>query len=136
MAGAVTVTKICTSCNQDLPEEKFKFRGATGRQSHTRHAMCNKCLYIRYTRPNAAKKTDIIQKYKLKKGCLDCGYNAHSEALEFDHKPGTEKLFNVGEKIGALSIDKVWDEIAKCEVVCANCHAIRTATRRELVTIG
>ena len=135
MADVIDV-RICTSCNLDLPISKFKKRGATGRQSHTYHSMCNQCLYIRYTRPTAMKKTEVVQNYKLTEGCTDCGYNAHAEALEFDHRPGVEKLFNIGEKIGSYSIEKIWAEIAKCDVVCANCHAVRTVSRRTLIQIA
>jgi hypothetical protein len=121
----------CTACGVEYPESKFKRRG--GRQSHTRHTMCNRCLYVRYTRPNAQRNTQVVQDYKVQAGCADCGFNKHPAALEFDHRPGVDKKFNVMEKVGSYSMTKVWDEIAKCDVVCANCHAIRTTERRVLV---
>jgi len=71
----------------------------------------------------------------MEKGCMDCGYNEHPAALEFDHHVDSEKSFNIGEQIGSRSRERLWEEIAKCDVVCANCHAIRTATRRQLVEI-
>ena len=126
------MTKVCTSCNQELPVEKFKKRA--GRQVETRYSMCNRCLYVKYTRPLVEQKTKEIHEYQLEKGCMDCGYNLHPAALEFDHVNGV-KLFNIGEKISNNSREKLWEEIAKCDVVCANCHAIRTATRRQLVEI-
>ena len=69
-----------------------------------------------------------VQVYKQLKGCTDCGYNAHWAALDFDHVRG-EKLFTVAQQIGKVGTDKLWAEIAKCEVVCANCHRIRTQER-------
>ena len=125
--------KICTSCNQSLHITKYKKRG--GRQSHTYHSMCNRCLYIRYTRPGVEEKTKEIHEYQMEKGCIDCGFKGHPAALEFDHIPGTEKKFNIGEEIGNRSREALWEEILKCDVVCANCHAIRTANRRQLVQI-
>ena len=125
-------SKICTSCNQDLPIEKFKMRG--GRQADTRYSMCNRCLYVKYTRPLIEQKTKEIHEYQMEKGCMDCGYNAHPAALEFDHVSG-KKLFNIGEEVGNRSREKLWEEIAKCDVVCANCHSIRTANRRQRVEI-
>lgn len=125
--------KVCTSCQLTLPVAKFKWRG--GRQANTRHSMCNRCLYIKYTRPLVEEKTKEIHEYQLEKGCLDCGFNKHPAALEFDHIPGTEKKFNIGEEIGNRSRQALWEEIAKCDVVCANCHAIRTANRRKPVQI-
>jgi hypothetical protein len=121
-------TQQCRNCHQVLPVEKFKMRG--GRQSGQRFTMCNRCLYVRYTRPSADKKMSMIHQYQLDRGCADCGYREHPAALEFDHRPGEEKLFNIGEQMGNRSMDVLWAEIAKCDVVCSNCHNIRTHTRR------
>lgn len=129
------ILKTCKSCLKDLPESKYKFRSGNGRQAGQRHSMCNRCLYVKYTRPNIERKMAKIHEYQLEKGCTDCGYNKHPSALEFDHLPGTEKLFNIGEEIGNRSVESIWSEIAKCEVVCANCHAIRTVERRKRVDI-
>ncbi|MGH7894856.1 MAG: hypothetical protein ACREQL_09315, partial [Candidatus Binatia bacterium] len=86
----------------------------------------------RSARINCAAKTARVAELKLKAGCADCGYNSHPDALEFDHVPGR------GAKVAPVSAlvgnDRAWPaiaaEIAKCDVVCANCHRIRTANRR------
>ena len=69
-----------------------------------------------------------IAEVKLERGCADCGYNQHAAALDFDHLPGTEKLFNIGSQL-MRTWESILAEIDKCEVVCANCHRIRTAER-------
>lgn len=97
--------------------------------------MCNRCLYVKYTRPHAEKKLDEIRSYKLARGCADCGYADHPAALEFDHLPGMVKSFNIGEKVGTYSLSRIMEELEKCEVVCANCHAIRTEARRIRVEV-
>jgi hypothetical protein len=76
-----------------------------------------------------ARVRSDLQAYKMERGCTDCGYNAHPSALDFDHRPGTEKCFNIMSKGISMSSEKLWDEVAKCEVVCANCHRIRTTER-------
>lgn len=86
--------------------------------------------HTKYIRDYTARNRQFIQQEKLKAGCVDCGYNAHASALDFDHLPGVEKLFNLGTP-SARSLDVIKAEMAKCEVVCANCHRVRTATRRE-----
>jgi hypothetical protein len=51
--------------------------------------------------------------------------------MDFDHVRG-EKKFKVAEAVQfayGLNFDQLRAEIAKCEVVCANCHRIRTASR-------
>jgi hypothetical protein len=83
-------------------------------------------------RPNdtarAAKRRYIVARYKTLTGCTDCGYNEDARALEFDHLPGTEKLGTVASMM-YKSWEKIKQEIRKCEVVCANCHSIRTHER-------
>ncbi len=59
---------------------------------------------------------------------MDCGYAEHAEALQFDHVRG-EKLHNVSQ-IAAFSEARLWAEVAKCEVRCANCHAVKTAKEK------
>ena len=71
---------------------------------------------------------EALSAYKIKKGCTDCGYNAHPAALDFDHMPGQVKSFTIGSD-GIRNRARIWQEVAKCEVVCANCHRIRTFTR-------
>ena len=67
---------------------------------------------------------------KVSLGCADCGEHFEDcpAILEFDHRPDTEKSFNIGR-----SIKKSWDaiiaEVEKCNVVCANCHRRRTIER-------
>lgn len=68
---------------------------------------------------------DFLAVYKEDYGCADCGYNTHHVALDFDHIKG-EKSINV---CNAKSISQAKKEIEKCEVVCSNCHRIRTYKR-------
>lgn len=70
-----------------------------------------------------------LNEYKVTRGCNDCGYNTRPEALDFDHLPGTEKVFQVS-RITGRSWERVLEEIAKCELVCANCHRVRTVDRK------
>ena len=67
----------------------------------------------------------FISEYKVKRGCCDCGYNKHHSALDFDHIIGNKEL-NVSH---SKSVNQAIKEIEKCEVVCSNCHRIRTYNR-------
>jgi hypothetical protein len=71
-----------------------------------------------------------IADYKMSVGCADCGYREHPEALEFDHLPGAEKVANVSKMYFISRPDELRAEMEKCEVVCSNCHAVRTYKRR------
>lgn len=75
--------------------------------------------------------TSQLARIKLGRGCADCGYRDHAAALHFDHLPGTQKLQEVSQMARKPWAD-VLAEIDKCEVVCANCHALRTAARLDV----
>jgi hypothetical protein len=49
--------------------------------------------------------------------------------MQWDHLPGTSKLGNISTDLRGRSREEILEEIAKCELVCANCHAIRTFQR-------
>lgn len=61
--------------------------------------------------------------------CADCGGRFPPCAMDFDHRPGETKAFNVAS-ITTGTRDKILSEIAKCDLVCSNCHRIRTYNRR------
>jgi hypothetical protein len=58
--------------------------------------------------------------------CADCGHKFPHYVMEFDHIE--DKSYNVASMVG-FNWEKVLTEIKKCEVVCSNCHAIRTWNR-------
>lgn len=63
--------------------------------------------------------------------CMDCGSAYPPYVMHFDHvKKG--KKFNVSEGISrGYALTTVLAEIAKCELICANCHAERTHNRQD-----
>lgn len=79
---------------------------------------------------NARRRRQLerIRAIKLKSGCMDCGYAEHPDALEFDHREGTVKHFEIAKSMLKWSLLEA--EMEKCDVVCANCHRVRTAERR------
>lgn len=83
--------------------------------------------------PESINKSLINRRAKIKKlieeckniPCADCGIKYPPFVMDFDHL--YDKEFNISIASNkAYSEDKVWNEIKKCEVVCANCHRIRT----------
>lgn len=69
-----------------------------------------------------------ICEYKTNSICADCGEDYPYWMLEFDHL--RDKEFNISRYRNiTMSLDKIKEEIAKCEVVCANCHKNRTHYR-------
>jgi len=59
--------------------------------------------------------------------CEDCGGTFPPECMDFDHVRGAKR----GEVSDLLlgSLERLLDEIAKCDIICANCHRTRTKAR-------
>lgn len=64
------------------------------------------------------------------KPCYDCNKEYPPYILEFDHRDPAQKLFTVGSGASSRWATRLTEEIAKCDVVCANCHKIRTFKRK------
>lgn len=76
-------------------------------------------------------RRDVIWTAKSKP-CMDCGQTFHPVCMDFDHRPGETKIEPVSHMLSTSgSIPKMLAEIAKCDVVCANCHRMRTWLRKE-----
>ena len=60
--------------------------------------------------------------------CADCGKRFPECAMDFDHRDGESKSFAIGAARWR-SIEQLLAEMAKCDLVCANCHRVRTRLR-------
>jgi hypothetical protein len=69
----------------------------------------------------------IIRDIKESTPCYDCGKKYPYYVIDFDHL--RDKEFNVSNMAYWASIKKIEKEIEKCEIVCSNCHRIRTHNR-------
>lgn len=77
------------------------------------------------------RNREYVNKIKYWSDCEDCGYNFAICAMDFDHVRGVKKgaISQLVQK--GCSLETLKEEIAKCEIVCSNCHRVRTAERRE-----
>lgn len=63
--------------------------------------------------------------------CYDCQQSFDTCCMDFDHRDGTEKKYNIGSMFAHhYSRELIQQELNKCDLVCANCHRIRTRDRR------
>ena len=80
----------------------------------------------RKTRKNTG---EMVQRMKEASPCMDCGVYYPYYVMDYDHVRG-EKLDGVGKlSRGAGGIQRLLEEIAKCDLVCSNCHRKRTYER-------
>jgi hypothetical protein len=62
--------------------------------------------------------------------CADCAERFPPCAMDFDHRDPSTKEQRVTAMIGRAGISRILAEVAKCDIVCANCHRARTYGRR------
>lgn len=85
-----------------------------------------------------SERRALVEKKKLHvtltklKPCADCHRYFSEVAMDFDHVPERgKKLAGISRMVqGSYSLQTVIDEIAKCDLVCACCHRVRSATRQ------
>jgi len=134
--------KTCCRCNKIKPFTDFYKRTANsdGYQGFCKE--CSKVYYKTWSEQTPERKNrhaewkkerikENQQKYlehMVGKSCVDCGLS-DVRVLEFDHVRG-KKIDGVMQIIRRGNTwDKVLEEMAKCEIRCANCHRIATAER-------
>lgn len=70
------------------------------------------------------------------KPCADCDGRYPYYVMQFDHLDRSDKKFNIGQIGPTIGMARVLNEIAKCDVVCANCHAERTHQAGRVEDVG
>jgi hypothetical protein len=129
--------KRCGRCRVEKPLALFHRRGG-GHQTWCKD--CRRSYDAEYHRETSAlrveqkreRHAEFVEWYfALKEGkpCTDCGQSFHPAAMQWDHVPGAPKLASVADLCRKNNRRRVLEEIAKCELVCANCHAVRTFQR-------
>jgi hypothetical protein len=87
------------------------------------------------TRQGALVRAAVVRAHvdqiKMNKGCVRCGYNEHPIALHFNHIHPCTKDKTVSKLVQKGALATVLREIEKCEILCANCHAIHTFANKQ-----
>jgi hypothetical protein len=96
------------------------------------HYAANKGRYVAQARERkravAEERMLFLLDYFAAHPCADCGEDDPA-VLEFDHLDDQEKAFEIAAALPYRAWASILAEIAKCDVVCANCHRRRTARR-------
>lgn len=128
--------QTCRTCSKDESQVVFRDRGSHAKQDqcvgcraayNRRHYLRNKEDYKK--RAKAQRLRNVQRVADLKAGaCMDCEGKFHHAAMQFDHARGS-KVKDISKMVRRSSWAAVLREIKKCDLVCANCHAVRTWTR-------
>jgi hypothetical protein len=105
---------------------------ACNRRSYAKHAEKNRASKRRRKAAARIRLKEVVSKARGVP-CADCGHSYPPVCMDFDHVRG-KKLYDVATIVAnTLSMKTLLAEIAKCEVVCANCHRLRTQGRLTVV---
>jgi len=116
---------LCGWCYQGTrPKKPRKDRREAGRRYYQKKR-AEDSEYLR-TIGNRPWLDDL----KASTPCADCGQIYPACVMDFDHRPGEEKLFRVAGMVTRRR-ELVEAEIEKCDIVCSNCHRIRTHLTRK-----
>lgn len=142
--------KKCNKCGLAKPSEEFYKRKSGERmgQVYEKCIVCMKSRGIEYYHLNHERqlKLAMLRKhraYKIKRDfinkvkdrpCQDCGETYPSFVMDFDHTGMEIKLNHVATIVARnWSMEKIKAEVSKCDVVCSNCHRMRTHTKHAMV---
>jgi hypothetical protein len=122
MAVDAIVLKTCRYCLVAQPQDEFEICRVYKGKAY-RRLKCKKCKHATQMRRRARLKA-WLDGYKKRCRCLRCGFRDF-RALEFHHRNKEDKEFNVADMVKqGWSVAAIKREIAKCIVLCANCHLI------------
>ena len=138
--------KICSKCgkSKDLSEFYIRKKGSRKGKYYERCKQCMKERGRKYYRINhekqlklalvrRAKHRNEVKKLLIKlknKPCSDCSKIYPYFVMDWDHRSSENKEKEVARMVaGGWSKNKILDEIKKCDLVCTNCHRIRTFSR-------
>lgn len=133
------LVRECRVCRATKPMIEFPYRSLV---AGTRQWICLSCQrlvtrawYVRqvpdakrsdaYGRKTREHNAALIRRYLESHPCVDCG-ETNPAVLDFDHL--RDKVTDISSMVRAgATWSLIEEEIGKCEVRCANCHARKTA---------
>ena len=138
----------CARCQQWLPVEDFNFRDKSRRLRQSYGRLCsrlnwrdwyavpkNKTHHIEVLEARRQRLRQRNREYvrQLKsQPCTDCGGWFPPEAMDFDDLESKSAF--ISKLVYQAGWQTLLTELAKCEVVCANCHRIQTMVRNAAAT--
>lgn len=127
-------TKVCTKCKRELPFDDFRWKNKSQNLKHSQCKECQKAQEKQHyqnskERQQSVKSTAVFQKERnimlveqVKGcGCKKCG-EKRSYVLDFHHINAEDKINVIAHMIKSSGEKTLIEELAKCDVLCANCH--------------
>lgn len=107
-----------------MPFNKTDYMRGYMHEYRKRHGVINTEYDRRYE--GRASRYAVVDDLKSKP-CTDCGRSFPAVCMDFDHRDPSSKVLAVSHMVSlGYSLQRILDEIDKCDLVCANCHRVRT----------
>jgi len=121
-------TKICNTCENELPIHHFDTNGWNDKTRTKRkyHAHCKKCISISVATNYYNRVVESLGDIPLR--CVHCGYDEHFECLDLHHVNPEDKEIGVSALRGS-SYERIKREVDKCVILCAICHRLLHANK-------
>jgi hypothetical protein len=120
--------KICFRCKKNECKRSLctECRKEYDKAWYLKHRDLLRSKHRRFSKEFRAKRKKFVDDLK-NNPCKDCNNKFPSYVMQFDHLK--DKKFEISRALTSYSIEEILKEISKCDLVCANCHAIRTFKR-------
>lgn len=96
----------------------------TGKCRTIRAALAHTARSTKYGQERCAVRQVALDAIKLERGCERCGWAENAVGLDFDHLDPASKVGNISSMVRWAAWADILTELAKCRVLCANCHRI------------
>ena len=116
---------VCANCHRVRTWKRHPAR---------RPAVPGRSRYLDRKRDNWRKHARLLDAIR-DVACMDCGRWFPPCAMDFDHRDASTKRSGVTRMIGRAGTSRILEEVAKCDIVCANCHRLRTFRRRSMDSV-
>lgn len=116
----------CKKCAYKLQKNSPTFKAAQQRYRKSPKGRC----YLREQNKRTALRGRKLLTLLKTRPCTDCKGWFEPCQMQFDHRDRTTKSGLVSDFL-RVSTKRLLEEVAKCDVVCANCHALRTHVRQD-----
>lgn len=151
---------LCSKCKIEKSKTEFWQRGDRPKGIHSKCKQCCSEAYKKWRIANLAKRRRDLQEWrknnpeKIRKlyrssdanrrnstkewvnelknqPCVDCQKTFEPFVMDFDHRDPSTKRYVIGFMVSKrMPREAIIEEIAKCDLVCANCHRIRTYRKK------
>lgn len=130
------VTKFCKDCNRDLDAKHF---GVKNQKTGALQVYCKPCqaarsaahyaanqqTYVARNHRRMRENVAFLEQFKSRP-CEDCGNIYPSKVMDMHHRESEDKEALISQLVRKTTLPRLKRELEKCDLLCANCHRLRT----------